>query len=135
MKRSKLVKALRPVIETIDIDRISLKDEIFQNEVLRPILKFQNPLIIDFFIHQCILYKSHYFKLEIEEKSHYINQLVRKNQNVRNTYIGILVGAMTSNEFKTYLSNKNHFNKRILDLISKRLKDQIQILFPSDTLT
>jgi len=111
MKRCKLVLALRPVIETIDFEKTPLKDELFQNEVLRPILKFQNPLIIDFFIHQCIIYKSLYFQLEIEEKTHYINQLLDKNQNVRNTYIGILIGAMTSEELKTYLLNKNHFNK------------------------
>ena len=122
--------ALRPIIENLDFDKTPLKEELFQNEVLRPILKFQNPLIIDFFIHQCILYKSLYFRLEIDEKTQYINQLLLKNQNVRNTYIGILVGAMTSDEFKIYLSNKNHFNKRILDMISKRLKDQIQILLP-----
>tara|TARA_B110000858_G_C17355986_1_gene273171 strand:+ start:112 stop:504 length:393 start_codon:yes stop_codon:yes gene_type:complete len=130
MKRSELVMALRPIIENLDFDKTPLKEELFQNEVLRPILKFQNPLIIDFFIHQCILYKSLYFRLEIDEKTQYINQLLLKNQNVRNTYIGILVGAMTSDEFKIYLSNKNHFNKRILDMISKRLKDQIQILLP-----
>tara|TARA_B110000444_G_scaffold45010_1_gene40937 strand:- start:4824 stop:5216 length:393 start_codon:yes stop_codon:yes gene_type:complete len=130
MKRSELVMALRPIIENLDFDKTPLKEELFQNEVLRPILKFQNPLIIDFFIHQCILYKSLYFRLEIDEKKQYINQLLLKNQNVRNTYIGILVGAMTSDEFKIYLSNKNHFNKRILDMISKRLKDQIQILLP-----
>ena len=135
MKRCKLVLALRPVIETIDFEKTPLKDELFQNEVLRPILKFQNPLIIDFFIHQCIIYKSLYFQLEIEEKTHYINQLLDKNQNVRNTYIGILIGAMTSEELKTYLLNKNHFNKRILNMISKRLKDQIQILLPPETLT
>ena len=130
MKRSELVMALRPIIENLDFDKTPPKEELFQNEVLRPILKFQNPLIIDFFIHQCILYKSLYFRLEIDEKKQYINQLLLKNQNVRNTYIGILVGAMTSDEFKIYLSNKNHFNKRILDMISKRLKDQIQILLP-----
>lgn len=135
MKRCKLVLALRPVIETIDFEKTPLKDELFQNEVLRPILKFQNPLIIDFFIHQCIIYKSLYFQLEIEEKTHYINQLLDKNQNVRNTYIGILIGAMTSEELKTYLLNKNHFNKRILNMISKRLKDQIQILLPPETPT
>ena len=135
MKRCKLVLALRPVIETIDFEKTPLKDELFQNEVLRPILKFQNPLIIDFFIHQCIIYKSLYFQLEIEEKTHYINQLLDKNQNVRNTYIGILIGAMTSEELKTYLLNKNHFNKRILNMISKRLKDQIHILLPPETPT
>ena len=133
MNRTDQLLALRPVIDKLDSDRNSLRDELFQNEVLRPILKFQNPLLIDYFIHQCISYKSLYFKLKIEEKIKYINQLLIKNQNVKNTYVGIIVGSMTVDEFKMYLLNKNHFNKRILDMISKRLIDQIPILFSIKT--
>jgi hypothetical protein len=131
MNRSDQVLALRPIIDKLDSDRIPLRDELFQNEVLRPILKFQNPLLIDYFIHQCISYKSLYFKLQIEGKIKYINQLLIKNQNLKNTYVGIIVGSMTVDEFKMYLLNKNHFNKRILDMISKRLIDQIPILLPN----
>ena len=37
---------LRPAI-TIDLDKQSLDIENFQNQTLRPILKFQNELILD----------------------------------------------------------------------------------------
>ena len=60
MNRTNQIISLRPFIDKLDTARAPLSEELFQNEVLRPILKFQNPLIIDFFIHQCELYKSLY---------------------------------------------------------------------------
>lgn len=129
MNRTNQIISLRPFIDKLDSARAPLSEELFQNEVLRPILKFQNPLIIDFFIHQCELYKSLYFKLEPEEKKKYIDQLLSKNQNIKKSFIGMVIGLMSVDEFKSYLSNKSHFNKRILDMISKRLKDQLQYLF------
>jgi len=128
MNRTNQIISLRPFIDKLDSARAPLSEELFQNEVLRPILKFQNPLIIDFFIHQCELYKSLYFKLEPEEKKKYIDQLLSKNQNIKKSFIGMVIGLMSVDEFKSYLSNKSHFNKRILDMISKRLKDQLQYL-------
>lgn len=128
MNRTNQIISLRPFIDKLDSTRAPLSEELFQNEVLRPILKFQNPLIIDFFIHQCELYKSLYFKLEPEEKKKYIDQLLSKNQNIKKSFIGMVIGLMSVDEFKSYLSNKSHFNKRILDMISKRLKDQLQYL-------
>ena len=52
MSRYTLIKACRPVVE-INKNKNILETEKFQNEVLRPILKFQNKLLIALFINTC----------------------------------------------------------------------------------
>lgn len=49
MNRNHQITSLRSDV-IIDTDRVSLAIESFQNNVLRPILKFQHELLVDYFI-------------------------------------------------------------------------------------
>ncbi|PZQ81486.1 MAG: glyoxalase, partial [Flavobacterium johnsoniae] len=50
----------------------SSSDEIFQNQVLRPILKLQNDLFIDVFRNYISKYKNDFYSYPVEKKLAYI---------------------------------------------------------------
>ena len=74
-------------LKSIRIDSISnvvnsemSSDEYFQNTVLRPIIKFQNDLLIAAFLNFCNTYKNVFFELSVENKISYIKNALIKDQ-------------------------------------------------------
>ena len=61
--RTFLLLAIRPNLNTLDKDLNTKEIETFQNDVLRPILKFQNDLLLQIFIDYVKQYKGVFFKL------------------------------------------------------------------------
>ena len=61
--RTSSLLAIRPNIDTIDKSLKTMDVEAFQNNVLRPILKFQNDLLLQIFIDYANQYKGVFFKL------------------------------------------------------------------------
>jgi hypothetical protein len=89
--------------------------ERFQNEVLRPILKFQHDLFVVESKSNVIL--DHCFKRTIQEEQ----RAEVKNVFAKNT--GMVTGLMTSEEFQQYQLNKSDFDKRITAMVIERLID------------
>ena len=122
--RDKHLKDLRPAIPTITEEAITSMEEQFQNKTLRPILKFQNPLLLKIF-HQYILKrKGKFYQLSAEKKIEYIQTNIRNDLKFRNLLAGLVIGQFTLTEFDTYQSNKSELNRRIMSLIIQRLQDQ-----------
>ena len=59
--RDSYLKSLRPDILTKKINADMSSEEYFQNTVLRPIIKFQNDLLISVFLQFCKKYKNIFF--------------------------------------------------------------------------
>ena len=102
--------------------------EHFQNETLRPILKFQNELLIAVFKAYIIKQKINFDTFSIPKKEQFIENLIQKDIGLRNTLKGIIIGLFTIEEFEKYADNKSEFNKRITNLIVERIKSQLQII-------
>lgn len=103
-------------------------EERFQNQTLRPILKFQNELLIAIFRNYAIKQKGIYYKLSPEKKIIYIENAIQRDIKFKNFLKGIIIGLFTSDEHKEYIENTSNINKRIMNLIIERLKSQIQII-------
>jgi hypothetical protein len=112
---------LRPDI-VIDEDRASLDQESFQNEALRPILKLQNNIILHFFSLKIAEVSS---PTDPKEKLLFIENTIRKDAVLRNQLIGCVIGLFTFEEFSYYLQNSSSLNKRISQLLIKRIQDQL----------
>ncbi len=119
--RNKLLLGLRPDI-VIDTERKSMDEELFQNNTLRPILKFQNELILAYFKEKTCSLK---FPREQKEKLLFVENTIRKDAVLRNQLIGIIIGLFTTEEFTFYLIQTTQINKRISQLLIKRIQDQI----------
>jgi hypothetical protein len=106
----------------------SSSEEKFQNQTLRPILKFQNELFIEVFRNYAIKQKSVYFTLSPEKKENYIENAIQRDIKFRNSLKGIVIGMFTVLEYKDYIQNSSNLNKRMMNLLIERLKSQIQII-------
>jgi len=99
--------------------------EKFQNEVLRPILKQQHTLLMQSFMIYLEKRKVNFDSLSLEVKEKHITSILSKDIAYKNLQIGIIVGQFTLEDFARYQENPNEFNKRILQMLKKRLKDTL----------
>jgi hypothetical protein len=103
-------------------------DEHFQNFTLRPILKFQNDLIISVFRNYIEKHKGAFYTLNLSRKLHYIEHAIQKDVKFRNSLKGIIIGHFTLEEYEKYTKNALAINKRMMTMLIERLKDQMQLL-------
>ena len=124
MNRANKIKACRPHITLKESKQIS-DEEQFQNQVLRPILKFQNEIFIKLFLSNCNTYNINFTEFNSEEKYEYINNIFEKDFKIRALFIGTVIALFTLKEFERYSVNQKLYNKRIIQMLSERLKNQI----------
>ena len=126
-ERDAKIKALRN--ETIGTltENISW-EELFQNNTLRPILKFQNDLLIELFITYATKNKNVFFNLSLEKRISYIENVSISDVVFRNQLIGVVIGLFSIGEYIEYSKNPSNFNKRIITMLIERWKSQSQLL-------
>jgi len=108
-------------------DQSSVEEQ-FQNEVLRPILKLQNELIILSFQNYLRVNKINFNSFTVDKKVALIENSIHKDSKLREILKGIIIGLFTSNEYSSYSNNSSNFNKRIISMLIERLQSQIQLL-------
>ncbi|MDT0539664.1 MULTISPECIES: glyoxalase [Croceitalea] len=131
--RSISLLKVRPEIKTTQINIEMSDDERFQNETLRPILKMQNPLFIAVFKNYIKKHKNSFYELGLEKRLQYIEHAVQRDVKFRNSLKGVVIGQFTVEEYELYITNSSALNKRMMNMVVKRLKDQLQ-LFERETL-
>ena len=119
---------IRPEIKKTQTFESMGIEERFQNETLRPILKLQNPLLIEVFQNYIQKRKGMFYELSVEKKFDYIESSLIKDQKFRNSVKGMLIGHFTVAEYKVYQQQSSSLNKRMMHLVIDRLKDQVQLL-------
>lgn len=106
----------------------SSHDEIFQNKTLRPILKLQNDLFIESFLNYVNKQKGGFYELSTDKKMQYIENAIHKDIKFRNALKGMVIALFTVEEFRDYILNSSSLNKRMMNMLIERLKDQVQLL-------
>ena len=116
--------ALRPNIPAIDPAAAVSEAERFQNGTLRPLLKFQNDLIVAMFTRYAQERKGGFDELSATERAPYIDTSLRKDHALRNLLLGTLLGHFTLAEYQDYLSCEKEIRKRAVEMLIQRLQDQ-----------
>lgn len=106
-------------------------DAYFQNHTLRPVIKLQNELLLAAFRNYAVKHKGYFFDLDKEKKLGYIENAIQKDIKFRNSLKGMLIGQFTLEEYERYIENSSALNKRMMNMVIERLKDQLQLLTPS----
>jgi hypothetical protein len=101
----------------------------FQTSVLRPIMKFQNSIILAQFKQYLIKFKPAFNAYNAQVQKNYIEDVLKKDSRIKNSLIATVVSVMTLEEYDVYCNNKNECNKRIIMLMTKRLQDQLEMLY------
>ena len=123
--RSEKLLQQRPDIPTSKINDQMGSEEYFQNAILRPILKLQNDLFISAFKNYIKKHKNVFYELSIEKKQRYVEHAIQKDIKFRNSLKGMIIGMFTVEEYETYTLNSSALNKRMMNLLIVRLKDQL----------
>lgn len=120
--------SIRPIIEGIsDKKGISISEE-FQNRTLRPIIKLQHALIIEMFKQYALIRKNNLNEMSDEKIIGFIDNSLSKDLQLKNQFIGIVIGHFTVQEHQKYSEIKSEIHKRILNIIKKRLIDSLREL-------
>ena len=127
-KRDDLIIQLRNEEFLGEITNGISTEELFQNTTLRPILKFQNNLLIELFLSYATKNKNVFFTLSHEKKCIYIDKVTIADTAFRNQLIGVIVGLFSVEEYLEYTKNSSNLNKRIINMLIERWKSQLQLL-------
>ena len=123
--RDKNIILLRPKVNSNK--NISYKNDIekFQNIVLRPILKFQNDLLVELFIFEFEKTKTKFDLINNEQKIKLIINNLKYNNKLKQILLGTIIGMFSNNNLTFYKANYSKINKRIFSMLNDRLIDQL----------
>ena len=111
-----------------EINSQTSEEELFQNQILRPILKLQNELFIEQFKNYIVKNKAQFSQFTVDKKLDYIENSIINDNKFRNLLIGTTIGLLQIEEYKLYSKNASALNKRIITMLIERLKSQVQLL-------
>jgi len=119
-----MTKKERPVLSDL-VNEGTSEIERFQNEVLRPVIKMQHSLLISSFKHHLIKRKVDFTDLTDKKKRSKISSVFKTDNNYKNMNLGFVIGHFSSEEFTFYADNASEINRRILQIVTQRVKDSI----------
>lgn len=125
--RTKNLENIRVTIPNAKVNETMQLEERFQNQTIRPIVKFQNNLIIEIFKNYTKKYKSVFYTLSIEKRVEYIDKAFLKDTKLKHILKGVVIGLFTINEYDVYANNTASLNKRIISIIKDRIQSQLQL--------
>ena len=114
----------RPVLSNL-INANTTEIEAFQNEVLRPIIKMQHDLLIAFFRNYLQKRKIDFNPLSEQKKRTKIKSILEKDIQFKNKIVGSILGHFSVDEYVIYTDKLSEFNRRMIQIIIKRLQDSI----------
>ncbi len=126
-ERDEGLQSIRPKIDVSTAEAGAI--ESFQSSTLRPILKFQNGIILAQFKKYLIKFKPAFNAYNQSAQRNFIDEVLKKDPRIKNSLIASVVSLMTISEYEVYCSNKIELNKRIVTLLIKRLQDQLEFLY------
>ena len=95
------IKSLLPIIK-FDLTESMTESELFQNQTLRPILKFQGPGLCRLTIMYCFQMNPSFGTLSGTKKRKMLNDLLSGNQALRNHLIGMIISFFDKQEWDFY---------------------------------
>ncbi len=125
-ERSHSLQKIRPQILSATVTDTMSNDERFQNQTLRPIIKLQNDLFLVVFQNYIAKRKNLFYQLTLEKRMDYITHAIQKDLKLRNSLKGMVIGQYTLEEYEIYACNSSALNKRMLNMVIKRIQDQLQ---------
>jgi hypothetical protein len=116
-------QTIRPIL-TFEVEA-QTEIEQFQNEVLRPILKLQNELLVAIFKNYCQKRKGTFDKLSDKDKLMYVEQAIKKDMKFKHYLEGIITGMFTEEEYNNFMENEEELTKRMINMLVQRLQSKV----------
>lgn len=123
--REQFILKLRAEIPSIENLGSTKALEIFQNNNLRPILKFQNDALVHVFLLDLRSKKIDLKTFNTKKRLLLIDTHLRTNSNLRQLLLGMVIALLSIDEMEFYNSVYKELNKRIFSMLKVRFKDQL----------
>jgi hypothetical protein len=120
LMRNEQILSLRPSLNLPETE--TGVHEHFQNNTLRPILKYQHDLLVLIFKNYIEKRKNTFHALSKPQKLSYIEQAVKTDLKFKNRLLGVIIGHFTSEEFAIFSENETELLRRLTDLLVQRLQ-------------
>ena len=119
------MEKVRPVLPDSLIAGELKNEELFQNMILRPVIKMQHDVLI-LRVKSYFLSKKVVFHLMDKQKRVSAIESAFQNDNPFKKEIqGMILGQLTKEEFLSYLKSERSMNKRIIQIVRNRMLDSL----------
>lgn len=125
MDREQILKDIRPDIVSATFDEVTSEQEKLQNQVLRPIIKFQHEFLLVYFSQYLIKHKRDIKATDMTTRIQFVEKLLQSDIPLRNVLIGSIIGFMTQQEVIKYYKYESELRNRIVHMIAGRLAEAI----------
>ena len=104
------------------------EEELFQNMVLRPVIKMQHDILIlrvrSYFTSKKVIFHL----MDTRKRTMAIEQAFLGDNAFKEEIQGMITGQLAPDEFKTYLRWERSINKRIVQMVRNRMIDSLLAL-------
>ncbi|MBT5439288.1 MAG: glyoxalase [Flavobacteriales bacterium] len=104
------------------------EEELFQNMVLRPVIKMQHDILIlrvrSYFTSKKVIFHL----MDTRKRTMAIEQAFLGDNAFKKEIQGMITGQLAPDEFKTYLRWERSINKRIVQMVRNRMIDSLLAL-------
>ena len=101
------------------------EEELFQNMVLRPVIKMQHDILIlrvkSYFTSKRVMFNF----MDKKKRTVAIEQAFLGDNAFKKEIQGMILGQLNADEFKGYLKSERSMNKRIIQMVRNRMLDSI----------
>ncbi len=118
--RDEALHSLRPHIDTVSSAEMT-EIEHFQNDTLRPILKLQHDLLLSIASRELAQRKKNIDRSSPKAFATSLEQWLKQDQRTRMALVYCIVGMMTTDEITYYHNNLSIVNRRISNMLIKRV--------------
>jgi hypothetical protein len=118
----------RPEIHSAIITDKMHDEEIFQNKVLRPIIKVKHEILIALFKNYIASNQRHWKELSDLRKINFIENAFNRDLAFRNVVLGVVIGQFTIDEYQQYIKIVRDSKKRINNIIKERMISHLDVL-------
>lgn len=124
MERAQALVDLRPIL-TLEHTSNQSEIERFQNDTIRPIIKFQHEVILTIVSTHKFYERSIKNSNTQDEYRAALKSFLNGQKELRHQLIGVIIGLFTHSEFEEYQLNASEYQRRIIQIISQRVFDTI----------
>ncbi len=119
---------VRPKLPSSLTDGELKEEELFQNMVLRPVIKMQHDVLIlrvrSYFTSKKVIFHL----MDTRKRTMAIEQAFLGDNALKKEIQGMITGQLAPDEFKTYLRWERSINKRIVQMVRNRMIDSLLAL-------
>ena len=101
------------------------EEELFQNMVLRPVIKMQHDILILRVQTYFLSKKMVFHMMDKKKRVHAIESAFQNDNPFKKEIQGMILGQLNTKEYQTYLKNERAMNKRLNQMVRNRMLDSI----------